>query len=195
MDTANDDNVLADLRAKLAQPDPRDGVSRIVISWRAPLGFKTWSSRRDADAALRDLRKRGFNVDKGIRIQRVETWVRPRPYVVTRLGDFGETMLMTESGAWVPGMLLAEQPGDGGSIWMPYDGAALEPATFSHVTSTGPWVAARTERYKTKSNGSCGRWVWSDDSVAYCTCDWKAYRETRAEAQAAARVHRSEVAA
>ncbi|MGX6604798.1 hypothetical protein ACWKSP_22120 [Micromonosporaceae bacterium Da 78-11] len=54
--------------------------------------------------------------------------------------------------------------------------------------------AFRGERYVTKSNGSCGRWVDNDDSVALCSCGWKWHAGSRAEARGAARVHRQEAA-
>lgn len=185
---------VAALRAKLTPADPRDGVTAIHIT-RRPRTVRSYPLKRDAEAALRDLRERGLNVDKAIRIMRVYSgW--GRPFVITRPGDFGETLLMAEDGSWVAGRLFAERPGDRGAMWDPYDSAragGTTPPTFTHVTTTAV-VAGQGERYRTKSNGSCGRFVRGDASVARCVCGWKTYAGTRAEAQAAARAHRAEAA-
>lgn len=193
MTTTTTAAALAALRAKLTGPDPRDGVTVIDVK-RRTRDVEMWPLRRDADAALRKLRASGLNVDKGVRVQRART-AFGRPFVITRLGDLGETLLMAADGSWVPGFLYPKRPGDNGAVWQPYEGAELIPAPFTHVVRTVRWSAARTERYRTKSNGSCGRWVWSDESVAVCTCGWKSYTATRPEAQADARVHRAKAAA
>lgn len=59
-----------------------------------------------------------------------------------------------------------------------------------HVTKTVPDAYNCGERYRAKSNGSCGRWVRTDDSVAQCICGWTALEDTRAEARRSARAHR-----
>lgn len=187
-DTAD---AVAALRAKLTPPDPRDGITAIALHHRTR-HVATWPTKQKAEATLRQLRARGLNVDKDIRGQRACCTPGIRPWVVTRLGDFGETLLMTEDGSWSAGQLLPERPGDHGAIWLPYESAErgeLIPATFTHVTSTA-YMAGRTEQYKTKSNGSCGRWVLSQESVARCTCGWKRLTGCRDEARAAARYHR-----
>ena len=189
--------VIAALRAKLTPPDPRDGITAIFLP-RNTRNVGTWPTKQEAEKALRALRVRGLNVDKNIRIQRVCPSLPAHSWVIIRLGEFGETLLMAKDGAWSAGRLFPQRPSDLGAIWLPYESAeqgATTPATFTHVTRTVPHAGARTERYKTKSNGSCGRWVWSDDSVAMSTCGWESYQATRAEAQAAARVHRAKVAA
>jgi hypothetical protein len=70
---------------------------------------------------------------------------------------------------------------------------AADSAPAEHKTRT-VLNAGRSERYITKSNGSCGRWVKNDDSVALCTCGWKWHAGTRSEARAAARDHRTQMA-
>lgn len=102
--------------------------------------------------------------------------------------DHGITWLMTSSGAWVPGRLTnTPRP----ATWQP-TGGDVEAATFAHVTSTVPDAANQGEQYRAKSNGSCGRWVRTDESVARCTCGWRSYADTRNEARAAARAHRAQ---
>lgn len=74
------------------------------------------------------------------------------------------------------------------------DGSPKVAPVVEHKTHT-VMDAHQDERYVTKSNGSCGRFVRSDTSVALCTCGWKRHSGTRAEARAAARWHRQEKAA
>lgn len=71
------------------------------------------------------------------------------------------------------------------------DGTPKTAAPVQHKTRT-VMDAYQDERYVTKSNGSCGRYVKSDTSVALCTCGWKYHAGTRDEARAQARVHRLE---
>ena len=73
------------------------------------------------------------------------------------------------------------------------DGTEKAPPAVEHKTRT-VLNAYRGERYVTKSNGSCGRWVNNDDSTALCTCGWKYHAATRSEARGAARLHRQELA-
>ena len=69
-----------------------------------------------------------------------------------------------------------------------------EAAPVVHKTRT-VLDAHQQQRHVTKSNGSCGRWRYSDASVALCTCGWKWNATTRDEARSAARMHRQKVAA
>lgn len=106
---------------------------------------------------------------------------------VSQLDDaltVGRAMVAVPAG-WKPAEPPAAPPAPAAGGW----GAILA----AHVTRTVPHSGPQreSERYVTKSNGSCGRWVRGDDSVALCTCGWKKYRTTRAEAQAAARWHRA----
>ncbi|MFI2663376.1 hypothetical protein [Micromonospora carbonacea] len=183
------------LRAKLTPADPRDGITAIALLHRTR-HVAHWTTKREAESALRTLRMRGLNVDKDIRVMPGCCTLPLRCRVITKLGEFGETLLMAKDGSWVAGQLLPERPDDHGAIWLPYESAEQGetiPPTFTHITTT-VLCAGRTERYKTKSNGSCGRYVRSEDSMARCTCEWECFGSTRAEAQAAARVHRAEAA-
>lgn len=155
-----------------------------------------WPTKKAAVTDLGTLREQGFNCERDIEVNQTYTnlfrfWVISRPdhYNVT-------TSLMTRAGAWLLGRLTDATPcyheprckHGHPALWTPLR-AELTPATFTHVTRT-VLDPSRTERYKTKSNGSCGRWVTPDESIALCTCGWKAYESTRAQAQASARVHR-----
>lgn len=62
----------------------------------------------------------------------------------------------------------------------------------AHRTRTIAWTTG--ERYKTKSNGSCGRYVPITAAKAECVCGWNVYAHDRPEAQARARTHRATVA-
>jgi hypothetical protein len=73
------------------------------------------------------------------------------------------------------------------------DGTPKAELVVEHKTRT-VLDAHQAEHYKTKSNGSCGRWVRGDTSVALCTCGWKQHAGTREEARASARWHRREMA-
>jgi hypothetical protein len=73
------------------------------------------------------------------------------------------------------------------------DGSPKVTPVVEHKTRT-VLDAHQSERYVTKSNGSCGRFVRSDTSVALCSCGWKRHAGTREEARSAARAHRSAVA-
>lgn len=155
---------------------------------RTRADFTTWDTRKAAQQALNGLRERGLNVEDCVRLHRAETAFLRR-WVVARPDSLAEmTWLMRSDGQWVRGRLFdtGKDP-----IWqhMPPPGARLIPATFTHVTRVVPYHGRR-ERYRTKSNGSCGRWVTSDDSVALCTCPWTAHGDTRGEARASARAHR-----
>lgn len=63
--------------------------------------------------------------------------------------------------------------------------------TGVHRTRTTEWTVG--ERYKTKSNGSCGRYVAITAAKAECVCGWSVPASDRAEAQGRARVHRATV--
>lgn len=69
------------------------------------------------------------------------------------------------------------------------DGSPKAAATLEHKTRT-VLDAHQSERYVTKSNGSCGRYATSDTSVALCSCGWKWQAGSRTEARAMARGHR-----
>lgn len=150
--------------------------------------YATWSRKGDAVAALAALRQQGLNVEDCVRIHPARNrffrfWVIARPDALAEM-----TWLMRADGSWVRGRLY---DGWADATWEyqpPADGTTI-PATFTHVTRTVPHHG-RQERYVTKSNGSCGRWVRGDDSVALCTCGWKTYGSTRTEVRAAARLHR-----
>lgn len=161
----------------------------------------TWLGKAEAMKELRTLRERGLNVDPTIEAHHADDYLW-RPWVLGRPDHYnGITYLMTTSGAWVPGRLFDASPccctgrchERHGAPWRRLAGLPVEPATFTHVTRTVPDGANRHERYRTKSNGSCGRWVWTDESVALCTCGWRAYAATRDEARSRARMHRAEV--
>jgi hypothetical protein len=72
------------------------------------------------------------------------------------------------------------------------DGTPKAGPIVEHKTRT-VLSAYQTERYKTKSNGSCGRHVRSENSVALCSCGWTQHTDSRAEARSAARAHRRDV--
>ncbi|MGV9840036.1 hypothetical protein ACWDUL_38385 [Nocardia niigatensis] len=61
--------------------------------------------------------------------------------------------------------------------------------TGEHRTRTIEWTTG--ERYKTKSNGSCGRWVDTTMAKAECVCGWSAYADDRPLARLKARTHRT----
>jgi hypothetical protein len=150
-------------------------------------GVAAWGTKTDAVAALADLRARGINTDRDIEIHRAETHLT-RCWVIGRPDHYnGITYLMTSAGSWVAGRLTDVYSGA-----VPWTSLHREPApaTIAHVTRTVSDGGNQRERYKTKSNGSCGRWVRSDESVALCTCGWKKWASSRAEAQSAARAHR-----
>lgn len=162
-------------------------------------GVATWATKGDALAALAALRKRGLNVGQDIeshpaRLNLAQAWVLALPDHYN-----GIAYLMTATGEWVPGRLSGDAspcfcPETCGrwahlTPWAPLPRPTV-PATFTHVTRAVPYHN-RQERYRTKSNGSCGRWVRGDDSVALCTCGWSSYSSTRDEARSAGRRHRA----
>lgn len=168
-----------------------------VTAAAAGARFRLWWSKKDAQDALRALQVRGLNVDPTIELQPGRGrfgsgWVIGRPDHYN-----GITYLMTDDGTWIAGRLTdatacyCATPCRGGHA-APWTDLRIEPvpAPFTHVTRTVPDAANRRERYKTKSNGSCGRYVRTDESVALCTCGWKSWESTRGEARASARVHR-----
>ncbi len=180
-------------------PAPATGVSLDLRGARTR-EVTGWGTKQAALAALAALRDAGWNLDPGIEVHRAETHLW-RFWVVGRPDHFnGVTYLMTDAGAWVAGRLTDASPCwhatpcRGGHLapWKRLD-RPIEPATFEHVTRTVPDSANRRERHRTKSNGSCGRWVITDDSVAVCVCGWKRWESTRAEARLAARHHREEM--
>ncbi len=165
-----------------------------------------WITKAAALRTLADLRKRGLNVADDVAAHPVVKNLT-HVWVLGRADNFnGVTFLMTRDGRWVPGRLDGRpcfhadgehEPAckdNGGYVTWEWLGGAAHDATFTHVTRTVPYHG-RHEQFRTKSNGSCGRWVMTDDSVALCTCGWERHGQTRAEAQGAARVHRAEVEA
>lgn len=74
------------------------------------------------------------------------------------------------------------------------DGSPKVAPVVEHKTRT-VLDAYQQERYVTKSNGSCGRFVRGDTSTALCSCGWKWNAGTREEARAAARGHRRQAPA
>lgn len=161
-----------------------------------------WDTKGEAVAALAAQRGDGFNRTRDVEAHPTVAGRYSRLWVLGRPDHYaGVTYLMTRIGAWLPGRLTDATPcyhepacrptdPDHAVLWLPLD-RAPEPATFEHVTRTVADSANQVERYKTKSNGSCGRWVRTDDSVAVCTCAWKWHATTRAEARAAAAYHRA----
>ena len=100
-------------------------------------------------------------------------------------------------GFWTNGTLTAGKNVTGGPDTPPVFADDDEPAitpTVEHKTRT-VLDAHQGERYVTKSNGSCGRYVRSDTSAALCSCGWKYHAGSREEARGAARSHRASVAA
>jgi hypothetical protein len=156
-------------------------------------GIQGWSLKKDAAAVLRGLRERGLNTDDCVRIHPASSrlfrfWVIARPDPLAEM-----TWIMGVDGSWSVGRMYDDA--GHGAPWTPQPSAARVPATFTHITRTVPDRTNQRESYRTKSNGSCGRFVTSDDSIALCTCGWKKYEPTRGEAQSAARAHREELAA
>lgn len=160
-----------------------------VTSAGSAADFTAWATKKAATCALKKLREQGLNVDDCVRIHPAHNrffqfWVIARPDALAEM-----TWLMRADGSWVRGRL---HDGWDSTTWThipPAGGARIEP-TFTHVTKTVPYHG-RKERYRTKSNGSCGRWVMSDDSVALCACGWTSYAGSRSEAQASAQSHRA----
>lgn len=160
-----------------------------------------WAVKGEARAHLAALRAVGLNCDGVVSLHRARfhlsvSWVIGRP---DPLSEF--KWLMMADGRWLAGRLTdgtpcRHEPGgcrwdQHASVWVPRTDVDPFPATFTHVTETVPHSGSRRERYRTKSNGSCGRWVRTDDSVARCICGWRAYESTRAEARSAAAHHRA----
>ncbi len=164
---------------------------------------KGWATRKDAVAALAKMRATGHNCDPDVQVHRAvgplgfRFWVLglPNHHDVT-------TALTTDDGRWVVGRFYGGSPCFCATPcrephpvpWVAL-GDELLPATFTHVTDTVPHAGVQRERYRTKSNGSCGRWVRTDDSVARCTCGFRAYTSTRDEARARARAHLADLSA
>lgn len=160
----------------------------VTAANRATADFTAWATKKDAQSTLGKLRDRGLNVDDCVRIHPAYNRFF-RFWVIARPDGLGEmTWLMRADGSWVRGRL---HDGWDSATWQGVpaaDGSRIEP-TFTHATRTVPYHA-RKESYRTKSNGSCGRWVTSDDSVALCVCGWSSYAGSRGEARSAARAHR-----
>lgn len=95
-------------------------------------------------------------------------------------------------GFWTNGNLTAGRNMTDGPDTPPVfaDAEPVEAASVEHKTRT-VLDAYQTERYVTKSNGSCGRYVRSDTSVALCSCGWQKHAGSRAEAREMARAHRT----
>jgi hypothetical protein len=154
------------------------------------VGYQTWIRQSDAHAALKALRACGLNIEDSVRVHPAraflaDLWVIARPWRDAEL-----TLLMHENGTWAAGRLWDDT---GRGAWWQHM-PEIEPvaAQFTHITRTGN-TANRREIYRTKSNGSCGRWTYSDDSFATCTCGWLSYTVNRAEARASARWHRTQM--
>ena len=146
---------------------------------------RAFGLKRDAAAALAALRNAGTSREPCVSIHPAHTRLS-RFYVIGRPDPLAEmTWIMRGDGLWAVGRMYDDT--GTGAPWTP-TGAAPVPATFTHVVRTVN-VANRHERYRTKSNGSCGRWVTSDDAVAVCTCGRKFWGSTRAEARAKGRYH------
>lgn len=155
-----------------------------------------WATKGEALEVLATLRTAGLNHVEveahRVRLPLARVWVLARPD-----HHEGVTYLMTAAGGWLRGRLVDQGPcySDHACSWdahpVPWEPLTAEvfPAPFTHVTRTVPHAGTQRERYVTKSNGSCGRYVWSDDSVALCTCGWTRHTSTRDEARAAARYH------
>ncbi|MFF4026933.1 hypothetical protein ACFYY5_29195 [Nocardia elegans] len=62
--------------------------------------------------------------------------------------------------------------------------------TGEHRTRTIEWVTGK--RYKTKSNGSCGRYVDNTLAKAECLCGWSKVVDDRESARWQARRHRED---
>lgn len=63
--------------------------------------------------------------------------------------------------------------------------------TGAHRTRTIEWRIG--EVYKTKSNGSCGRYVPTMMAKAECVCGWNEYADDRSDARRRARDHRATI--
>ena len=164
---------------------------RIDLSDARGARYDSWPTKGAAVAALKELQERGLHVGTNITDYPAQSafgsfWVLGRPDNLAEM-----TLLMREDGSW-----------DRGRLWDSYTVSRWEylplpsgpvPATFTHVTRT-VLDPTRKERYKSKSNGSCGRWVQPDESIALCTCGWKAYGTDRAEARWRAVQHSEQVA-
>ncbi len=174
-------------------------VARLDIAPGAEIA--AWATQREALAALAALRVKGLNVGGELEVHRVRLPLA-RAWVLARPDHFdGVTYLMTAAGAWLRGRLVdlgpcyhdhGRQPAwDAHPVpWQPLT-ADVFPAPFTHVVHVVRDSANRGERYRTKSNGSCGRWVDIDACVAVCACGWKRWESSRADAQARARYHRA----
>jgi hypothetical protein len=158
------------------------------IDWRGT-GVAEYGLKRDAAAALAKLRASGRNVEPCVEAVQASTHISRRR-VITRPDPLSEfTWMMRPDGTWCRGRLTDQY--DKPARWQTVPTPEPIPATFTHVTRTVVDSHNRHERYRTKSNGSCGRWVRSDESIAICACGWRSYGSTRAEAQAAGRAHRT----
>ncbi len=154
--------------------------------------YDCWPSKKAATAALKAFQQQGLNVTDTISAHPARSSMF-RFWVIGRPDDLAEmTLLLREDGSWARGRL-----------WSDYTTSRWEhlelvcgpiPATFTHITRT-VLAADRGERYRSNSNGSCGRWVRNEDAVALCTCGWKSYAANRAEARSSAAAHRAAVAA
>lgn len=160
-----------------------------------------WATKHEALTALGELHTRGLNVDVEIEAHRVRLPLA-RVWVLARPDHYeGVTYLMNEAGGWLRGRLIDVAPcyHDHGTQssweahpvpWEPLD-VKVFPAPFTHVTRVVRDSANRHEQYRTKSNGSCGRWVENDAVVAVCVCGWKRWADNRTEGQSQARAHRA----
>ena len=154
------------------------------------VGYQTWLRKRDATETLKALRVRGLNVNDCVRIHPARVslahlWVIARPWRDAEL-----TLLMCGDGSWAAGRLW-DDTGQG-APWQHMPEIGPVPAHVAHVTRTAH-QANRREIYRTKSNGSAGRWAYTDDSFATCTCGWVSHAASREEARGSARWHRTEM--
>ena len=112
-------------------------------------------------------------------------------WVIARPDELAEMCwLMAKDGRWARGRLVEVSYEMGDWTHQPPSDGQLIPATFTHVTRTAPYHD-RSEHYRTKSNGSSGRFVWSDETWALCTCPWKKLGATTEEARWFARQYRT----
>lgn len=158
-------------------------------------GVLAWPTRSGALAELARQRAAGVNLARTIEAHPARThlaafWVLGRPD-----HHVGVTYLMTAAGGWLAGRLTdapcfcADRCRCVGAPWSRLAADAV-PAVAEHVIRTVADTANRHERYRTKSNGSAGRWVTTDDAVALCTCGRRFHGSTRAEARARGNYHR-----
>ncbi|MGK5677628.1 hypothetical protein [Actinoplanes sp. URMC 104] len=156
---------------------------------RAAAGFALWPTRKAASVQLAKLRADGLNVERDLLRFHPAVANLTAGWVIARPDELAEMCwLMAADGRWARGRLVENYET---GVWqhLPPPGGGLLPATFTHVTRTAPYHD-RTQRYRTKSNGSCGRYVWSQETWSICTCGWSALGANPDEARWRGRQHR-----